>query len=321
MPTATPFTALGRGNGFPSCLAKLDVTSEVFSETDGTAGAADHWITLGGVSSGTASQSQINLSLRNAMKLFYNTYSIAAGNLSASSEGSGDFVSSQSTEVDANNVAAIYKKYTTNLITNEGGTAYLPKERACPNPEITASLMYFTDREEGDDRLGRLNFSQVSLIARSSGIVRMYNGSTDDDSNFVGYGISNLAQITASSRLSLGLGAGEISTSASVKVSSFFRGENQSGLDPDTGEETEIKFQNCTLGGISFKSMVNCRSKGRVSTSAHSEEIEDSAEVTSALSGTASTTLSATFGSEGSQSSQGETACEASISSLNFYTY
>lgn len=67
MPEAAPFTALERGNGFPFCLERVDV--EDF----------EYWITLGGfkkTDGGSPSQAQINLSLANAMKIFWNGYAI-----------------------------------------------------------------------------------------------------------------------------------------------------------------------------------------------------------------------------------------------------
>jgi hypothetical protein len=65
MPTATPFTALGRGNGFPFCPVNLEVS------------VYDYWTTLGGFnheSGGTPLQAEIDLSLVNAMKLYWNFY-------------------------------------------------------------------------------------------------------------------------------------------------------------------------------------------------------------------------------------------------------
>ena len=67
MPTATSFTALGRGNGFPFCADRVDVSSY------------DFWVTLGGyakTSSGDVTQEQINNSRINAMKLFWNVNSL-----------------------------------------------------------------------------------------------------------------------------------------------------------------------------------------------------------------------------------------------------
>ena len=65
MPTATPFTALGRGNGFPACVPRLDIDDYAY------------WTTLGGFnknSGGTPTEFQIAKSEENAMKLFWNLY-------------------------------------------------------------------------------------------------------------------------------------------------------------------------------------------------------------------------------------------------------
>ena len=63
MPTATSFAALGKGNGFPFCVPEVDVSS------------FPYWVTMGNfkkTDSGSPTQEQIDLSLSNAMKLFWN---------------------------------------------------------------------------------------------------------------------------------------------------------------------------------------------------------------------------------------------------------
>ena len=68
MPTATSFTALGEGNGFPDCSVKIDVSS------------FDYWVTLGGFKQsdgGSPTENQINDSLINAMNLVWNCYSFS----------------------------------------------------------------------------------------------------------------------------------------------------------------------------------------------------------------------------------------------------
>jgi len=76
MPVATPFNAIGAGNGFPECLT---------SEWDGgtvEVSHASHWTTLSGWSNvnapdGEEAQEQSIIdSFKNAMKLFWNLYSI-----------------------------------------------------------------------------------------------------------------------------------------------------------------------------------------------------------------------------------------------------
>lgn len=70
MPTATPFAALGKGNGFPFCLGRVDVDD------------FDYWTTLGGYNkdseeiTGTALEESINESLIQAMKIYWNLYAI-----------------------------------------------------------------------------------------------------------------------------------------------------------------------------------------------------------------------------------------------------
>ena len=73
MPTATAFKALGLHNGFPFSLETIDVLDR------GDGSPYDYWVTLGGfkkTDSGLPTQTQINLSLQNAMKLFWNGYKI-----------------------------------------------------------------------------------------------------------------------------------------------------------------------------------------------------------------------------------------------------
>lgn len=74
MPEATPFTALGAGNGFPFCLSKIDVLAT------GVGLPFSKWTTLSGVSSDNPEPTQalIDESLILAMKLFWNTASVTA---------------------------------------------------------------------------------------------------------------------------------------------------------------------------------------------------------------------------------------------------
>ena len=327
MPTATSFTALGRGNGFPFCVPKVDLTSGITSSTDGSVGPADFWVTLGGVSSGTASQAQIDLSLNNAMKLYWNQYSIKAGNLSASSSGESSFALSRSSEIEEDDKEVIYKK-----TTSGGQSNYVPIERVCDNPEIQSRSMFFSDRHEDEtgDGVSRLNFSSVSINGRfgvgfGDSICRMYNGSTDDESNFVGYGVNNFGGNSiffAFARTQLRLipaSAGSVNNSVKVQVGSFFRGQEQSGIDPNSGAEVDEQFFNCTLGGMDFISFTECSAKATVGSTA-SSTIENVVSA-SALSGTASSNFNADFGSPVSETSEGTSECEASIADLDFYTY
>lgn len=77
MPDAEPFTALGRGNGFPFCISRVNVDDY------------DYWTTLSGfkkTNTGNPTQAQIDESLQIASRLWWNSYQWA-GNVSSSSDG------------------------------------------------------------------------------------------------------------------------------------------------------------------------------------------------------------------------------------------
>ena len=148
MPTATPFTALGKGNGFPFCLDKLDVSEY------------DYWTTLGGYKktdeSDEVTQAQINLSLKNAMKVFWNFYGYT---INAESE---------------------------NPYGDDSKTLTLSMEDLSPKERVCASEPWFRSAETEED------YALYTLVYPEP--IRMYNGETEDEGNFVGYGVLNFVQ-------------------------------------------------------------------------------------------------------------------------------
>tara|TARA_R110000851_G_C12880692_1_gene545999 strand:- start:26 stop:760 length:735 start_codon:yes stop_codon:yes gene_type:complete len=162
MPTADSFTALGRGNGFPLCIEKLDVSSD----TD--------WITLGGTQKGSSpTQSTIDLSLKNAMKLFWN-YNGHTVNLKSGLSVDDEVV------ID---------------VANEDYNLQLPRETDWNNPLSRVCL----DGEGVESQLNSFwlvrnnNTSSRESQVDLRRLKRMYDGSTDNESNFVGYGIQFFA--------------------------------------------------------------------------------------------------------------------------------
>ena len=283
MPTATSFTALGRGNGFPFCATKKNVSGFT------------NWITLGGVSGGSASTSQINESLVNAMKLWWNLNSIT-GSFSASGTQSveGNF------SVSATNHQLIIKR--------DGESDPLaPIQRTCRGTSSFISgrddelvTSFFEDDENdvvsADGSLSIGNFTSPGFI------VRMYNGSTDNESNFVGYGVSRLAIVSAFAQPT------DTLCSADITVGSYISGTDDSGVDPDSGITFELKVFQTTLGGIPFRSKTLAtalESGGSLSLS------------TSQFSASATANSSIT----GPPSRSSSTNVSASLSSIDFYTY
>ena len=161
MPTATSFTALGRGNGFPLCLEKVDVSGY------------DRWTTLGGVSkeSPSPTDAKISTSLVNAMKLYWNLYSVKGTCSVSGTDSDGVTISSSVDEVvaDFNTVDGLK-----------------PNERICfPGVPSTEDF-----KLESTSSLGGLFEADAQLsIGIEFEVMRFYNGATTDENNFIGYGL------------------------------------------------------------------------------------------------------------------------------------
>ena len=283
MPTATSFTALGRGNGFPFCATKKNVSGFT------------NWITLGGVSGGSASTSQINQSLVNAMKLWWNLNSIT-GSFSASSTDSAE--------------GGLSVSGNPQLILKRSGESdpLAPIQRTCRGTSSFISgrddelVNSFSEDDEND--AGSVDGSLFIGNFTSPGfIVRMYNGSTDNESNFVGYGVSRLAIVNAFAQPT------DTLCSADITVGSYISGTDDSGVNPDSGITFELKVFQTTLGGIPFRSKTLAtalESGGSLSLS--TSQFSASATANSSITGPPS------------RSSSADVSVSLSTS-LDFYTY
>ena len=171
MPTATPFTALGNGDGFPSGgnrqVDKMDITGFY------------QWVTLGGYKKGDAggvTDAQIATSRRRAMALFWNAYKINGVAQAKRDRATGtnydQTVTSASMEEDY--------RYTyinrDGTIKSQGDEAphLLPNTRVCAFPfNIQCNKIVYLGG-------ARLSFNPE--------IYAMYEGSVDDYNNFIGFG-------------------------------------------------------------------------------------------------------------------------------------
>jgi len=90
MPTATPFTALGAGNGFPFCPTGYeDLFGDFVYPSRVNVDDYSVWTTLGGYNSssaGNVTEAQIELSRVRAMQLYWNLHEVAC-ELTAVNEG------------------------------------------------------------------------------------------------------------------------------------------------------------------------------------------------------------------------------------------
>jgi hypothetical protein len=158
MPIAYPFSTLGKLNGLPGCVPKVDVSG------------FDYWITASGYSkddfdaSTVVTQEQIDQSLHKIGRLFWNLYRVtcATGNVSIPSSMLNEvIVSGWDAPIDPIQPDPIQ-----------------PSERVC-----SGSLT------RGGDTLP--NLADVDLRL-ASGFARFYKGDVTDEANFIGYGLSEI---------------------------------------------------------------------------------------------------------------------------------
>lgn len=158
MPTAIPFAALGAGNGFSFCPLKVNVADY------------DYWTTLSGVNKNNpeTSDSLIAESLQLAMQLFWNFNGLSMEDSFTTPDGSYSDTWSVDMEAGVDEFEVMYfiKSDFAGSDSNENKT---PRERVCYK-------IFGVYQEYG------FAFFTVN-------IVRMYNGVTTDEGNFVGYGL------------------------------------------------------------------------------------------------------------------------------------
>jgi hypothetical protein len=172
MPIATPFKALGAGNGFPFSMFNVDVSS------------AHDYMTLGGTRKGTPpTVAEKKLSLANAMKIFWNLYKI-------------EVVGSATTFIEADDGRFNGLAGNWSVTADDLGNGTQPKERISTRSQ---------DSRFGGDNynydLGRAEYNNSSFgeVKTSGGtnvfIAAMYNGATTNPDNFIGYGLKDFVKM------------------------------------------------------------------------------------------------------------------------------
>ena len=201
MPTATPFTALGAGNGFPFCPPKVNVADR------GDGSPYDYWTTLSGVSkdSPVASDALIAESLQLGMKLFWNLNEINCDAVYENISGNINSVSS-----------AIFEVF------NESGIATEPKDRVCETLGLRSST---TDPNNSI-------FPHAQIGSNRLNICRMYNGSTSSEDNFIGYG-ATLARPLNPRTTFIGCTGGAAAGFCSTVLGGYLNEENISSIAED----------------------------------------------------------------------------------------
>lgn len=217
MPEAERFTTLGRGNGFPFCTQRVDVDD------------AFRFLTLGGYNGeGTP---DIELSRRNAMKLYWNSYK-----LEANAATTFDTIDVSVSDVILQNVS--------------GGSDYDPNDEARTpvSRDCRDDGNFFTrNLEEGSAPPAADADADVRI--GSFDIVRMF-----EDGEFIGFGVDGFFARAFSSVTEL---INPTNLSASVSWVSVVDEQPQDiPADPDDpfSVPTEVDFDisEVTVGGVQF---------------------------------------------------------------------
>lgn len=280
MTTANKFTALGRGNGLPFCMTSAVSAG---SQQDGKIDISGYqdWATLGGNKKVGGSFNYAN-ELKAIMKLYWNLEQIT-GNVNST------FSKTSTGESGSGNSGTSYFK-----VNKE------PKERVCytyPFGWRDFATGYFSSTSLG----GRLAINATNPQGSTVGnvyFVKMYNGSTSNEANFVGFGI-NAVDDTGFSTYGYNhradLSAGVETVTAAVYLLSF---TNQTDVDTATEKKSISYF---TSNSVTFLSVARATGGN--------------------TNATPSFTVGTTNASASYSTSDETAAVGASVTSLDFYSY
>lgn len=231
MSVAEKFQLLGYGNGWPSTgslpasfnsgLQELNmgkavsVRPYVAATLSTRATGYERFITLGGYSdanSGSPTQEQLNLSLANAMKIFYNIESSCSGSASASATpgGGATGVSATSNLSNANYI---------NGARADLGAKLTPRERVMlsirneyEGLDSTAINSLLTDVDVDSENIPEAPISAGTQVSFRRQIVRMFDTTDTNNRMFLGYGIN----INSDARSGASLESDSVSCTAGV---------------------------------------------------------------------------------------------------------
>tara|TARA_Y100000114_G_scaffold45125_1_gene40784 strand:- start:4289 stop:5095 length:807 start_codon:yes stop_codon:yes gene_type:complete len=151
MPTTIPFTALGRGNGFPHCLDAVDVSGTNFHP----------------------------LTLQQAMKAYWLFQQL---NCTISSQLSAPTFN---LFTSVTNIPLVDARNADIPGTSSSFEVLEPYERVCETPYFISDTTYTIDRQ--DPNVGTA--FAATRVQIFSNIQKLYNGDVNDEDNFQGYGL------------------------------------------------------------------------------------------------------------------------------------
>ena len=214
MPTATPFTALGVGNGFPACPTKVDISTFPINYK---------WTTLSGVNadnyntfSDSALVEKANSSLVMAMNIYYNLYKTSG--LSASTSGYISFYNSRFQPSEG--IKYIWNSGVSGMTDDDAASVKEPSERVCDSygRNLTKSEINVATYVHDNDTF---NFGSVSIYETLSTTLAFY-----DENKLLGYGSVTPTLRLYDSSVLLGFGNAEDTANCYIAVRSLVNASN-----------------------------------------------------------------------------------------------
>jgi hypothetical protein len=166
MTVANKFSTIGLFNGFPRCIASIDVS------------LFDYWTTYSGYNKTTIvppTDLQLRQSQHIAGLMFWNLYAV---NATVSIINPAGTITENQLNVHGGNASGV-ESDTGNNGSDGSFPRPEPEDRVCPGPEFGfVRAVLNTVNGDGD----------VLILFNPTFVIRMYNGDTSDIDNFVGYG-------------------------------------------------------------------------------------------------------------------------------------
>ena len=245
MPTATPFTALGAGNGFRGCPTGYDFLGDFVYPSRVNVNDYNVWTTLGGYNSssgGAVTEAQISLSRSRAMQLYWNLHQVNCS-LSAVAEGNtnteyNESITNVTTTIEpVDRVCGFTGMFE---LSEESGRCYL---LATPYP----LWLFKGDVENWDNFIG-FSVGQQNASELQIEFINSYALSSGANSGIQVQCAANGGTLTALSGYPFVCTAsGDITNQSNFSASS-----DNSGTTPPPGNEPFTRTSSISISGLGF---------------------------------------------------------------------
>lgn len=197
MPTASPFKALGKGNGFPYCLDVVDVSGTNFHPLTLQQAMKAYWLLQ-----------KLNCTLSSSMFV-----------PQSEEPGDPDYRPQISLSTSVTGIPLVDARTADISGTSSSFEVLKPHQRVCGTPYFISDTRYTEDKQDEGTALAA---TRVQIYAN---IQRLYNGDVNNEDNFKGYGLEGSTTSGGAPSFRLyAFTAGFGGASARVDMGSYMKG-------------------------------------------------------------------------------------------------